>query len=202
MFDRLERLESWQDVLVAFRAWRRNRDRAAISVVRASPRSVVVTAFPLKAPGRAKLAERLGEVEILDIRDAVFGADLVLAPSCSPQCVAALRSAYPTARIVVVELEDWDFKVSLPGPVKRALKAGADAYLLADSIEQLADQLTPRPDYAADQAVELSEARLNELAQSSVDTVIFASLRDVLERREDRSGPVTGPNDRFPPPTE
>jgi hypothetical protein len=187
---------------VAFRAWRRDRERAAISVVRASPRSVVVTAFPLKAPGRAKLAEQLGDVEILDIRDAVYGADLVLAPSCSPQCIGALRSAYPTARIVVVELDDWDFKVSLPGPVKRVLKAGADAYLLADSIEQLAQQLRPRPEHSADQAAELNEARLNELAQSSVDTVIFASLRDVLERRKDSWGSATRANDRFPPPTE
>jgi hypothetical protein len=186
---------------VALRSWRRNRERAAISVVRASPRSVVVAAFPLKAPGRAKLAEQLGEVEILDIRDAVYGADLVLAPSCSPQCVAALRSAYPAARIVVVELEDWDFKVNLPGPVKRALNAGADAYLLADSIEQLAQQLRPRSDQPADQAAELNEARLNELAQSSVDMVIFASLRDVLERRQHWSGPARGADDRSPPPT-
>jgi DNA-binding NarL/FixJ family response regulator len=186
---------------VLFRAWRRGQERAAISVVPASPRSVVVTAFPLKTPGRAKLAEQLGDVEILDIRDAVYGADLVLAPSCSPQCVAALRSAYPSARIVVVELEDWDFEVNLPGPVKRVLKAGADAYLLADSIEQLAQQLRPRSERPADEASKLSEARLNELAQSSVDTVIFASLRDVLERRQDRPGPPREA-DRPPWPAE
>jgi hypothetical protein len=187
---------------VAFRTWWRSRDRAPISVVRASPRSVVVTAFPLKAAGRAKLAEWLGDVEILDIRDAVYGADLVLAPSCSPQCITALRSAYPTARIVVVELEDWDFKVNLPGPVKRVLNAGADAYLLADSIEQLAQQLRPRPGQSADEAAELNEARLTELAQSSVDTVIFASLRDVIGRRQGTSASTTTADDRLPPPTK
>jgi hypothetical protein len=103
---------------VAFQTRRRNPRGATINVLRGSRRSVVVTAFPLKSPGRAKLAEQLGDVELLDIRQAVLGADLVLAPSCSPQCVAALKGAYPTARIVVVELEDWDFNVSLPWPVK------------------------------------------------------------------------------------
>jgi hypothetical protein len=163
---------------VAFRTRRRNRDRGAISVLRGSRRPVVVTAFPLKAPGRAKLAEQLGDVQLLDIRDAVFEADLVLAPSCSPQCVAALKGAYPTARLVVVELDDWDFKVRLPGPVKRVLNAGADAYLLADSIEQLAQQLQVRPNASPDQG-----AKPNELVQPSVDDVILAGIRDVLERR-------------------
>ena len=163
---------------MAFRTRRRERHGTTISVLQSSRRSVVVTAFPLKAPGRAKLAEQLGDVELLDISQAVLGADLVLAPSCSPQCVAALKRAYPTARIVVVELEDWDFNVSLPGPVKRVLNAGADAYLLADSIEQLAQQLQPRPNRSADQ-----DAKTNELVQPSVDDAIMASIRDVLERR-------------------
>jgi hypothetical protein len=109
----------------------------------------------------------------------------VLAPSCSPQCVAALKRAYPTARIVVVELEDWDFNVSLPGPVKRVLNAGADAYLLADSIEQLAQQLQPRLNCSADQ-----DAKPNELVRPSVDDAIMTSIRDVLERRETEPAPA------------
>jgi hypothetical protein len=172
---------------VGFRSRRRDGDRAAMSVVRGSRRAVVVTAFPLKAPGRAKLAERLGDVEILDIRDAVFGADLVLAPSCSPQCVAALKGAYPTARIVVVELEDWELNVNIPGPVKRILNAGADAYLLADSIEELAQQLGRQASPPANE-----DDKLNELSQSSVDDSILASVRDVIGRREGKSAWVAG----------
>ncbi|HTT90033.1 MAG TPA: hypothetical protein VMF65_10815 [Acidimicrobiales bacterium] len=131
---------------------------------------------------------------MLDIRDAVYGADLVLAPSCSPQCVAALKSAYPTARIVVVELEDWDFKVNLPGPVKRVLNAGADAYLLADSLDQLAQQLRPRPKDSDHQ-----DAEVYELVQSSTDDEILASIQDILERRETEAASATG-NQRAPAP--
>ncbi len=169
---------------MAFRTRRPDGDRSSISVFRGSRKPVVVTAFPLKGPGRAKLAEQLGDVEILDIRDAVSAADMVLAPSCSPQCVSALKGAYPTARIVVVELDDWDFKVSLPGPVKRALNVGADAYLLADSIEELAQQLRRRHPHPFTE-----ETAVNELLQPSVDDVILANIEAVLAQREKGSAP-------------
>jgi DNA-binding NarL/FixJ family response regulator len=172
---------------VAFRTRRRNGECSSVSVFRGSRKPVVVTAFPLKAPGRAKLAEQLGDVEILDMRDAVSTADLVLAPSCSPQCVSALKGAYPTARIVVVELDDWAFKVSLPGPVKRVLNAGADAYLLADSIEELAQQLRRRHPHPFTE-----ETAVSELAQPSVDDVILANIEAVLAQREKNSASPAG----------
>ncbi len=49
---------------MAFRTRRRYRRGATINVLRGSRRSVVVTAFPLKGPGRAKLAEQQGDVEL------------------------------------------------------------------------------------------------------------------------------------------
>jgi DNA-binding NarL/FixJ family response regulator len=172
---------------VVFRTRRPKGDRSSTSVVKASRKPVVVTAFPLKGPGRAQLAAQLGDVEILDMRDAVSAADLVLAPSCSPQCISALKGAYPTARVVVVELDDRDFNVSLPGPVKRVLNAGADAYLLADSIEELAQQLQRRHPHPFTE-----ETAVSELAQPSVDDVILANVEAVLAQREKNSASPAG----------
>ena len=78
----------------------------------------------------------------MDVRDPVDHVDLVLTPACSPQLIAALKRKYGGARVIVVELDDWDFDVSLPGPVKRILCGGADAYVLADSVEELARKIT------------------------------------------------------------
>ena len=157
---------------------RRSNRVATITVLRRTGRPVIITAFPLKEAARDRLAVQLGDAEVLDIRDVVVEADLVLAPSCSPQVVGALKSAYPTARIIVVELEDWEYGVNFAGPVKRLLKAGADAYLMADSIDHLADQIRPRSNHSPDEAAEPPE-----LVERSVDDVILASLHDVMRRR-------------------
>ena len=141
-------------------------------------RPIVVTALPLKRRGRQRLQEQLGDVEVRDIRDVVFEASVVLAPACSPQAIAKLKAAYPTARLVVVELEDWDFGISLPSPVKRLLNAGADAYLLADSIDDLAAQLHPRSAPA-----EETTERVVELAAPSIDDMILTNLEAQLLAR-------------------
>jgi hypothetical protein len=141
-------------------------------------RPVVVTALPLKRRGRQRLQEQLGDVDVRDIRDVVFEASLVLAPACSPQAIAKLKAAFPTARLVVVELEDWDFGISLPSPVKRLLNAGADAYVLADSIDDLAEQLLPTAT-----RVEEKTQRVVELAQPSVDDMILTNLEAQLRAR-------------------
>jgi len=141
-------------------------------------RITIVTALPLKRAARARLAELLG-ARVVDIRQPIEHADLVLTPSCSPQLIGALKRKYPGARVYVVELDDWDFGIALHGPVKRILRSGADAYVLADSIEELAVKITPRSD-PVDAAEESLAAR--ELpSTSTVDELIAAFLRESVE---------------------
>lgn len=138
-------------------------------------RRVVVTALPLKKKARERLEAQLDGARVVDIRTTVERADLVLAPSCSPQTLAGLKDAYPDARVVVVEIEDWEFGVDLSGPVKRLLDAGADGYLTADSVDDLADQLSPsRPRDDVEPIV------TDALPTPSVDDVIVDALRQRL----------------------
>ena len=145
-------------------------------------RPTVVCAVALNSRARQKLADMLGEVRLVDIREPVTTADVVLAPSCSPNTLAALKDAYPTARMIVVELEDFDNKIEFGGPVTRLRKAGADAYLTADSLEDLAHQLTtreatsePRPLLDPPSTIELNEA--------TIDDIILGRLEEMLLRR-------------------
>ncbi|MGH9126883.1 MAG: hypothetical protein ACRDZ8_19460 [Acidimicrobiales bacterium] len=126
-------------------------------------------------------------------------ADLVLAPSCSPGAISALKGAYPSARLVVVELDDWAFNVRFAGPVKRVLDAGADAYLTADSIEQLARQLRPE---AQEGAVAVEATALDERSDLSVDDLIMANVAEALNRRAEasRSDAAGGGGGPLPPP--
>ena len=138
-------------------------------------RRVVVAALPLDQQAREHLESQLDGARVVDIRMTVERADLVLAPSCSPQTVAALKDAYPDARLVVVEIEDWEFGIDLPGPVKRLLDAGADGYLTADSVDDLAGQLSPgRTPHRAESAPP------EELPTPSIDDVIVGALRERL----------------------
>jgi len=132
-------------------------------------RRTIVTALPLPRRARELLAERLGDIRVTDIRDAVDTADLVLTPSCSPQTIAELKAAYPSARLVVVEIEDWELDIDLPGPVKRLLAAGADGYLTVDSLDELALHLGAAPEPVA-------EASVRSLPSPSVDEVIMSAL--------------------------
>ena len=156
----------------------RRRSAATAEVVRRSDLPVVVAALPLKASAREHLARSLGDVEVRDIRDDVLTADLVLVPPCSPQAIAALKRAFPVARLLVVELDDDEWDVHLSGPVRRLLAAGADAYLTADSIVNLSDQIRLRnkqPGVAAEEQTALEEP--------SVDDLILANVADLVRRR-------------------
>lgn len=146
-------------------------------------RRIVVAALPLPRRARARLARHLDGAHVVDIRDTVERADLVLAPSCSPQTVAALKDAYPDARLVIVELEDWELGIDLPGPVKRLFAAGADGYVTADSVAELATQLAPSAD--SDPA---DRADVASLPTASVDEVIVSTLAARLER--ERTAPA------------
>lgn len=143
-------------------------------------RRTIVTALPLKRPARERLAELL-DARVLDVRAPCDHADLVLTPACSPQLIAALGEKYDGARVVVVELDDWEFDIELSGPVKRILRSGAAAYVLADSLDELAAKLAaPGPE--ADEPTEQDVPSVHELsATQTVDDLISAFLRESVE---------------------
>jgi hypothetical protein len=144
-------------------------------------RPVVVCALPMKGRALSRLASKLGDVRVVDVRETVEDATVVLAPSCSPQTLRALRRAYPGARLIVVELEDWDHDIELGGPVTRLRKAGADAYLAADSLEDLARQLTAPP--RVDRPL-LQKRPAAELRGAPFDDLIMTFLNERLEQSQ------------------
>jgi hypothetical protein len=154
-----------------------NIERAEPGVELLPERRTIVTALPLRPAARQRLADLL-HARVVDVRDPVEHADLVLTPAGSPQLVGALRKKYEGARVIIVELDDWEFDIALPGPVKRILRGGAAAYVLADSLEELASKLAARPHEEAD----ADAATTNELTSSAtVDDVIAAFLRESVE---------------------
>ncbi|NND73828.1 MAG: hypothetical protein HKN44_02375 [Ilumatobacter sp.] len=158
-------------------------------------RRVVVAALPLTPAARARLGSQLTGARVVDIREQVERADLVLAPSCSPQTIRALKEAYPDARLVVVEIEDWEFDIDLPGPVKRLFAAGADGYVTVDSIAELAAHLAPSR--AATDLPDAAHAELSALPGTSLDEIIMSTLADRIRSdhpsaRRKRSGTRDG----------
>jgi hypothetical protein len=151
-------------------------DRFEVDVL--TERTTVVTALPLKRAARERLAELL-DARVVDVRHPIDHVDLVLTPACSPQLIAGLKRKYGGARVIVVELDDWDFDISMPGPVKRILRSGADAYVLADSMEELARKITPRHDRVSDDSASVDARELP--STTTVDELIAAFLRDSVE---------------------
>ena len=151
-------------------------DRFEVEVL--TERTTVVTALPLKRAARERLAELL-DARVVDVRDPIDHVDLVLTPACSPQLIANLKRKYGGARVIVVELDDWEFDVSLPGPVKRILRSGADAYVLADSMEELAQKITRRHDRVSDDSAPVDARELP--STTTVDELIAAFLRESVE---------------------
>lgn len=141
-------------------------------------RRTIVTALPLKKAARERLAELL-EARVVDVREPMEHPDLVLTPACSPQLIGALGRKYNGAQVVVVELDDWEFDIDLSGPVKRILRSGASAYLLADSIDELASKIAARPH---NENGDDDPAAVHELsASATVDDLIAAFLRESVE---------------------
>ncbi|MER5424191.1 hypothetical protein [Streptosporangium roseum] len=115
--------------------------------------TVVATAMKLSAAARMSLSTQLGaDYIVLDMHAAPATADVLLAPPCSPQLIASLRSMFPKARVIITEVEDEELGVNYHGPVRRLLNAGADAYLPATSVPRLARQL----DYTLTQGLQLT----------------------------------------------
>lgn len=154
-----------------------NLDRVDPAVEVLAERRTIITALPLKPAARQRLAELL-DARVIDVREPVDHADLVLTPACSPQLIAALAKKYDGAQVVVVELDDWEFDIEVSGPVKRILRSGAAAYVLADSIEELASKIAERRH--SDE--ETDPAAVHELASTAtVDDLIAAFLRESVE---------------------
>lgn len=94
----------------------------------------------LKADARARLSEQLGPgFLVLDLRKAPPSTDIVIAPVVSAQTISALKHMFPNARVVLTEVEDADLGVFFPGPVRRAVDAGADGYVVAADLAALAE---------------------------------------------------------------
>lgn len=120
-----------------------------------SPRGdicVVATAMPLSEAARSTLSDGLGEHYIvLDLTDAPSTADVVLTQPISPQLLNKLKAEFPTARIILTEIDDEEAGVSYSGPVSRVLDAGATAYLPPRPLGQVAQNVrthleqNPRP---------------------------------------------------------
>lgn len=149
-------------------------------------RRTVATALPLERAARERLAELLN-ARVVDVRDPIDEVDIVLTPACSPQLLGALERRYDGARVVIVELDDWEFDIALVGPVKRMLRSGADAYVLADSLDELAAKLGDGPAPPEEQQL---PAELTTGA--TVDDLIAAFLRESVEY----SVRANTPNDR------
>jgi hypothetical protein len=143
-----------------------------------APRCTIVTALPLKRAARQRLAELL-DARVLDVREPCDNPDLVLTPACSPQLIGALGRKYNGAQVVVVELDDWEFDIELSGPVKRILRSGAAAYVLADSIDELAAKITSRPQTARRESDPAAEHELT--SSTTVDDLIAAFLKESVE---------------------
>jgi len=146
----------------------------------------VVCALPLERKARLRLAALLG-ARVVDVREPVERADLVLVPSASPQLVGRMKAMFGDARIVVVELDDDDFDIDLGGPVKRLLRGGADGYVVADSLDELASKLAaastaPSDDApAGDDPVELPSTATSAM---SVDDLVASFTRDTTRVEE------------------
>ena len=147
-------------------------------------RRTIVTALPLKRPARERLAALL-DARVIDVREPCDRPDLVLTPACSPQLIGALGRKYHGARIVVVELDDWEFDIELSGPVKRILRSGAAAYVLADSLDELAAKLAAPSPTAVDEPDAVRELSSTQ----TVDDLIAAFLRESVEYSTRHSPP-------------
>lgn len=101
--------------------------------------TVVATAMELPEAARRQLAEQFGEgYLVLDLHEAPPTADVLLVPPISPQLIGALRAQFPTARMLVTEIEDEQHGVHHAGPVTRMLEAGASAYLPPRPVTEIA----------------------------------------------------------------
>ena len=156
-------------------------EAAEVSSYPASVRVVAVTM--LKAEARARLGERLGPgFVVVDLRRAPPSTDIVIAPVVSAQTISALKHLFPQARVVLTEVEDQDAGVHFPGPVRRAVEAGADGYVVARDLAALAQFAVSDVELALNpgQAGQLDSASVRN---SSTDEAVMSALTSARASR-------------------
>ncbi|HET6663760.1 MAG TPA: hypothetical protein VFG94_05865 [Acidimicrobiales bacterium] len=151
-----------------------------------TPRRRVVVSFPLSRSAAESLQRSVGAtIELVDIREADGTESLVVVSSVSRDLLGKLRTAFPEATVLVVEVEDATHRLDLGGPVMRALDAGAHGYLVARSVDELGDAIT-RASAAGEQALADEAMALPAAADDQLDEVLDAIIRDRLRAREPR----------------
>lgn len=101
--------------------------------------TVIATTMTLSDAARRRLSEELGaDYIVLDIHAAPSSADVLLTHPISPHLLGMLRQQFPSARVVITEVDDDELGVHYSGPVSRLLDAGASAYLPPRPIAELA----------------------------------------------------------------
>ena len=145
-----------------------------------------MTSFPLSRSAAETLQGSIGATfELVDIRDADGSEGLVIVSSVSRQLLGKLRTAFPGATLLVVEVADEGHQLDLGGPVMRALDAGADGYLVARSVDELGVAIA-RAANSGDRAQAFETIALPVAADDHLDEVLDAIIRDRSRAREPR----------------
>lgn len=101
--------------------------------------TVVATTMPLSDRARQRLSDGLGaDYIVLDFTEAPTSTDVLLTHPVSPQLLGHLRHQFPSARVVITEIDDDELDVHFSGPVSRLLDAGASVYLPPRPITEIA----------------------------------------------------------------
>jgi hypothetical protein len=138
----------------------------------------VVLAFRLSRRATEQVQEALGpDTRLVDLRETDGHERLVLAPPASPQLLGQLKRAFPDALVMVVELTDIEAGIRRGGPVTRSLDGGADTYVVARSLNQLAEMVS--------QAMAApTEAPIAAQLSAQAEDDLAVRLEEVLARRE------------------
>ncbi len=157
------------------------------------PRRRVVVTFPLSPDAAGRLSDLLGAgFELVDIKVSEGDEDMVLVPSSSRQLTSKVRSAFPDAALLVVEVEDVAHGIKFGGQVLRTLDAGADGYFVARSVGELAtivDRASDRIDSTdVREPAALAAGAADDLS-AVLDALLLARQNAGAARRHDsRSG--------------
>lgn len=152
------------------------------------PRRRVVAALALSPDAAGRLSELLGAAfELIDIKVSEGDEDIVLVPSSSWQLTGKLRTAFPDAVILAVEVEDDVHGIEFGGQVLRTLDAGADSYFVARSIDELASIVG-----LASERLDSSEAREPVALTAGVADDLLSILDELLLARQDDDSPLRG----------
>jgi DNA-binding NarL/FixJ family response regulator len=109
----------------------------------------------------------------------------VLSPAVSWQLIGKLRRAFPQASVLIVEVDDEDLGMAYPGPVMRALRAGAHGYYVGESVTELGAFIRAKAEVRASAS---TPAPALEPGEEELDAVIEAIIRrqPATARQRDR----------------